>query len=75
MLFYSYYFYYDFIVNEDGEMFKSISLDFGERSTDAICGNLQYLFSLLQYSERRYHLFIYFTYKDFITLLCLQIFH
>lgn len=42
------------IINEDGNMNKSITLDFGGQSTDAICGSLQYLFSLLQYSERRY---------------------
>lgn len=33
---------------------KYISLSFGGDSTKEICGSLQYLFSLLECSERRY---------------------
>ena len=47
--------FFDFSVSEGPEeQAKSLTLSFGDDSKKAICGNLQYLFSLLQFSDRRY---------------------
>lgn len=44
----------EIIHNPENTYTKTILLDYGDNPTNAICGNLQFLFALLQYSEKRY---------------------